>query len=200
MNSHNVCQGGLNPNPFVGFSPPQQTLYIKSHFCATTPLLRKSANPHTYAGIRLANRKISTGTPPPHPGGLIPTFLRIAEKPYLSSSISQKRRIKPTWVKAWVSVGILWICLKNTGIVAWGRRFYRKKSNGLKMNFHNVYRGGLNPNPFAGFSPPQHTLYKSIFARLLLFCENQQIHILTRVSGLQTKKYPRKRHPLTQVG
>ena len=162
--------------------------------------MRKSANPHTRAGIRLASRKISTETPSLRPGGLIPTFLRIEEKPYLSSSISQKRRIKPTWVKAWVSVGILWLCLKNTGIVAWSRRFYRKKSSRLKMNSHNVYRGGLNPNPFAGFSPPQYTLYKLIFARLLLFCENQQIHILTRVSGLQAEKYPRKRHPFAQVG
>ena len=75
-----------------------------------------------------------------------------------------------------------------------------KNSSRLKFNSHNVCQGGLNPNPFAGISPPQYTLYKLIFARLLLFCENQQTPILTRVSGLQTEKYPRKRHPLTQVG
>ena len=92
-------------------------------------------------------------------------------------------------MKACVSVGILWLCLKNTGIVAWSRRFYRKKSSRLEMNSNNVYRGGLNPNPFAGFSPPQYTLYKFIVARLLLFCENQQIHILTPFPGIRMSRY-----------
>ena len=66
-------------------------------------------------------------------------------------------------------------------------RFLRKRSSRPKMNPNNIYRGGLIANPFAGFSPPKYTLYKFIFTRLLFFCENLQIHMLTRVSGLQTK-------------
>ena len=64
-----------------------------------------------------------------------------------------------------------------------------KNSSRLKLNPHNVCQGGLNPNPFAGFSPPQNTLYKLIFARLLLFCENQQIHILTPFPGIRMSRY-----------
>ena len=85
--------------------------------------------------------------------------------------------------------------LKNTGNIACNERFYRKKSSRLKINLYNVYRGGLNPTSFVGFSPPAYTLYKFVFGRLLLICENRIIPTFTRAFNLEATKYRRDAIP-----